>query len=68
MQGFTNSWLLRFVCYAGVLVISLGVQSTRPDLFVMFCTHQSIGDLLNQAGHLAVPLNSPIIPHGETAK
>jgi hypothetical protein len=68
MQGFTNLWLLRFACYVGVLVISLGVQAVRPDLFETFCHPQPIAEFLNQASHLAVPLNSQLFPQGETDK
>jgi hypothetical protein len=68
MQGLRNLWLLRYACYAVLLVTSLGVQASRPDLFAMFCTRQPIADLLNQASHLAIPLNSPILPHEEKAK
>jgi hypothetical protein len=52
MQGLRNLWLLRYACYAVLLVTSLGVQASRPDL----------------ASHLALPLNSPILPHEEKAK
>jgi hypothetical protein len=68
MQGFKNLWLFRFASYAVLLVISLGVQANQPDLFAMFCTRQPIAEFLNQASHLAVPLNSPILPHGEKSK
>jgi hypothetical protein len=51
-----------------LLVISLGVQASQPDLFAMFCTRQPIAEFLNQASHLAVPLNSPVLPHGEKVK
>jgi hypothetical protein len=68
MQGLKNLWLLRYSCYAVLLVISLGVQASRPDLFAMFCTRQPIAELLNQASHLALPLNSPILPPAEKAK
>jgi hypothetical protein len=68
MQGFKNLWLFRFASYAVLLVTSLAVQASQPDLFVMFCTHQPIVEFLNQASHLAVPLNSPVLPHGEKPK
>jgi hypothetical protein len=68
MQGLEKIWLFRFASYAVLLVTSLGVQASQPDLFVMFCTHQPIADFLNQANHLAVPLNSPVLPHGKKAK
>ncbi len=50
---------LQFACYAGALVISLGLQVSRPDLFAIFCTPQKIGNLLQQ--RLDIPLNSPVI-------
>jgi hypothetical protein len=68
MQGFKNLWLLRLASYAALLVISLAAQASKPDLFAMFCTRQPITDLLNQASRLALPLNAPILPHGEKSK
>jgi hypothetical protein len=67
MQGINKLWL-QFACYSVFLVISLGLQASRPDLFALICTRQPIGDFLNQATHLAVPLNSPVLPHVETGK
>jgi hypothetical protein len=60
MQGF-NKLCLQFVFYAGVLVISLGLQGIRPDLFALLCTPLPLQDFLNQNG-LALPLNSPVVP------
>jgi hypothetical protein len=68
MQGFKNLWLSRFVSYVVLLAISLAAQASQPDLFVMFCTRQPIAEFLNQASHLAVPLNSQVFPLGEKAK
>jgi hypothetical protein len=58
-----NKICLQFACYGVVLVISLGLQASRPDLFAMLCTQLPVGDFLNQASEgLEVPLNSPLVP------
>jgi hypothetical protein len=60
MQGI-NKLCLQFVFYGVALVISLGVQASRPDLFAMFCTPLPLQDFLNQQQGLALPLNHPVV-------
>jgi hypothetical protein len=58
----TKKKCLQFACYAGALVISLGLQVAHPDLFAILCTPLPIGEMLNPQERLAVPLNSPVLP------
>jgi hypothetical protein len=67
MQGL-NKLCLQFACYGAVLVISLGLQASRPDLFALLCTPLPLQDFLNQNG-LDLPLNSPVVsPRAERVK
>lgn len=65
MQEINKLWLLRFACYAGALVISLGLQAVRPDLFALLCTPLPLGEMLNNQERLALPLSSPVVPSSE---
>ena len=67
MQGI-NKLCLQFVFYAGVLVISLGLQASRPDLFALLCTPLPLENLIKQAEGLALPLNHPVVPRTAAAE
>jgi hypothetical protein len=67
MQGF-QKLCLQFACYLVFLVISLGLQASRPDLFALLCTPLPLGDFLNQTERLALPLNHPVVPRTERVK
>ena len=62
-----NKLCLQFACYAVVLVISLGVQVSRPDLFALLCTQLPIERLLSPEG-LALPLDHPVVSPTERVK
>jgi hypothetical protein len=63
-----NKLCLQFAFYAVALVISLGVQVSRPDLFALLCTQLPIERLLNPTDGLALPLNQPLVPRTERVK
>lgn len=53
---------LQFAFYGLALVISLGLQVSRPDLFALLCTQLPLSGLLNPVEGLDIPLNSPVVP------
>lgn len=61
MQGVNKLWL-QFLCYSGAVVISLGLQHARPDLFAILCTPLPIGDLPSQREALDLPLDRSVVP------
>lgn len=63
MQGFIKSWSLRFACYAGLLVTSLALQVSQPEMFALLCTPLPLGGMLQQEQQgLDLPLNRPVVP------
>jgi hypothetical protein len=67
MKGI-NKLCLQFLFYAGALVISLGLQISRPELFALFCTPLPITNFLSPSENLKLPLNNPVSPHTERIK
>jgi hypothetical protein len=61
MQGI-NGLCFRFMCYAGLLVISLGLQISHPEMFALLCTPLPLGDFPNPQQGLELPLNRPVVP------
>jgi hypothetical protein len=57
-----NKLWLRFLCYAGLLATSLGLQVLQPEMFALFCTQLPIGEMLDRGDRLELPLNSPVVP------
>lgn len=63
MQGDKKTWL-QFVCYAGVLGISLVLQLIHPGLFALLCTPLSV-ERLSNPDRIDLPLNHPVVPKEE---
>jgi hypothetical protein len=57
-----NKLCLQFAFYALALVISLGLQVSRPDLFALLCTQLPLSGLLSPVDGLDIPLNHPVVP------
>ena len=62
-----NRLCLRFACYAGLLVISLGLQISHPEMFALLCTPLPLGDLPNQREALDLPLNRSVVTDPKAA-
>ena len=59
---------LQYLSYAGLLVISLGLQIFHPEMFALLCTPLPVGDFTNRRPQIELPLNSPVVPHQENIK
>jgi hypothetical protein len=57
-----NKLWLQWLSYAGLVVISLGLQLLRPEMFALFCTPLPVVNIGTQNGRLELPLASPVIP------
>jgi hypothetical protein len=63
-----NKRWLQHLSYAGLLVISLGLQIFHPEMFALLCTPLPVGDFLNRQPQIELPLNSPVLPPVERIK
>ena len=59
---------LQYLSYAGLLVISLGLQMFQPEMFALLCTPLPVGDFINRQPRIDLPLNSPVVQPVERIK